>query len=104
MLAAEDGNKALILLDLNYPEFQKQLVDSDLNEVKKIFKAFKKLHKMTWAQLFVDHGLNWEEIKGASGKYTIRVSLQYRAVVLRDGKFMRCQLLVTNHDSAYQAR
>ena len=98
------GNNALILLDLNYSEFQKELFDLDVNEVKKIFKTFKKIHKMTWNQLFTDSGLNWEEIKNATGKYTIRVSLQYRAVVVRDGQFMRFLLLVTDHDRAYQTR
>ena len=51
------GNDAKVLLDLNYPEFQSELFDLDISEVKKIFKTFKKLKAMTWNEVFRDHGL-----------------------------------------------
>ena len=101
-MMSSGADSAQIKLDLNYPAFQKELFSLDANEIKKLFKTFAKLSKMSWDQLFTDHGLNWEEIKSHSGKYTVRVSLQYRAVVVRDAEFMRFQTLVTDHDRAYK--
>ena len=101
-MTTSSANSAHIKLDLNYPAFQKELFSLDANEIKKLFKTFAKLSKMSWDQLFTDHGLNWEEIKSQSGRYTVRVSLQYRAVVVRDAGFMRFQTLVTDHDRAYK--
>jgi hypothetical protein len=99
-MTASGANSEQIKLDLNYPAFQKELFNLDANEIKKLIKTFTKLSKMSWDQLFTDHGLNWEEIKSQSGTYTVRVSLQYRAVVVRDVGFMRFQTLVTDHDRA----
>lgn len=95
------SNDDKVRLDLNRPEFQSQLFDLDVPEVKKIFKTFRKLQGMTWNAVFKDHGLKWEEPKSAPGKYTIRLSQSYRAVVIRDGAFMRCQALHLDHDGAY---
>ncbi len=95
------GNDTRILLDLNYPGFQSKLFDLDPSDIRKIFKTFKKLRDLTWNQLFRDHGLHWEEIKSVSGKYTIRLSQSYRAVVVRDGEWMRFIALHSDHDEAY---
>ena len=67
----------------------------------KVFKAFKKLKALTWNEVFQDHGLKWEELKSVPGKYTIRLSQSYRAVVVREGAFMRLQTLHRDHDEAY---
>jgi hypothetical protein len=95
------GNHGKVLLDLNYPEFQSELFDADVSELKKIFKTFKKLQAVTWNDVFRDNGLKWEEIKSVPGKYTIRLSQSYRAVVFREGNFMRFQALHQDHDGAY---
>jgi hypothetical protein len=95
------GNGAKVLLDLNYPEFQAELFDLDISEVRKILKTFKKLKKMTWNDVFEDHGLKWEELKSSPGKYTVRLSQSYRAVALREGCWMRFQTLHSDHDGAY---
>ena len=95
------GNDAKVLLDLNYPAFQAELFDVDASEVKKAFKTLKKLRKSTWNKVFRDHGLKWEEMKSVPGKFTIRLSQAYRAVVVRDGGFMRFQALHSDHDGTY---
>lgn len=95
------ANDTTILLDLNYPEFQSELFDLDVSEVKKVFKTLRKLRNMTWNEVFQDHGLKWEAIKSMPGKFTIRLSQSYRAVVLREGPFMRFMVLNKDHDAAY---
>jgi hypothetical protein len=95
------GNHEKVLLDLNYPEFQSKLFDLDVNEIKRIFKTFRKLRTVTWNDVFRDNGLKWEEIKSIPGKYTIRLSQSYRAVVVRSGNLMRFQELHQDHDGAY---
>lgn len=95
------GNEAKVLLDLNYPEFQSELFNLDTFEAKKVLKTFRKLVTMTWSGVFKDHGLKWEEVKSFPGKYTIRLSQSYRAVVIREGCWMRFQSLHLDHDGAY---
>ena len=95
------GNNTKVLLDLNYPEFQSELFDLDISEVKKVFKTLKKVKAMTWNEVFRDSGLKWEEPKSSPGKYTIRLSQSYRAVVVREGSWMRFQTLHPDHDGAY---
>jgi len=95
------GNDDKVLLDLNYPAFQSELFDLDAPELKKIIKTFKKLGGMSWSDVFKDHGLKWEAPKSVPGKFTIRLSQSYRAVVVRDGYWMRFQTLHQDHDGAY---
>ena len=95
------GNDDKVLLDLNYPEFQTELFDLDISELKKVIKTFKKISTMSWNEVFKDHGLKWEALKSFTGKYTIRLSQSYRAVVTRDGSWMRFQTLHLDHDGAY---
>lgn len=95
------GNDDKVLLDLNYPAFQAELFDLDAPELKKIIKTFKKLGDMSWNDVFRDHGLKWEAPKSVPGKFTIRVSQSYRAVVVRADCWMRFQTLHQDHDGAY---
>ena len=95
------GNDEKVLLDLNYPEFQTELFDLDISELKKVIKTFKKISTMSWNEVFKDHGLKWEALKSYQDKYTIRLSQSYRAVVTRDGSWMRFQTLHLDHDGAY---
>lgn len=90
-----------VQLDLNFPAFQAQLFDLDVNEIRQVFKTFKKLKGMTWAEVYRDPGLNWEEIRTRKGNYTIRVSRQCRAVVGRIGDAMCFKALHGDHDGAY---
>ena len=86
-----NGNSAKVLLDLNHPGFQSELFSLDAPEIKKVFKALRKLKVLTWNEVFQDHGLKWEELTSLPGKYTIRLSQSYRAVVVREGAFPRSQ-------------
>lgn len=95
------GNDAKVLLDLNCPEFQADLFDLDVSEVKKILKTMKKLRALTWNEVFRDQGLRWEEVRSIPGKYTIRLSQSYRALATREGAWMRFQGLHQDHDAAY---
>ena len=95
------GNHEKVLLDLNYSEFQSVLFDLDVPDIKKVFKTLKKVKNMTWQEVFQDHGLKWEELKSVPGKFTIRLSQAHRAVVARDGSFMRFLVLSPDHDAAY---
>jgi len=95
------GNHEKVLLDLNYSEFQSVLFDLDVPDIKKVFKTLKKVKNMTWQEVFQDHALKWEELKSVPEKFTIRLSQSHRAVVARDGSFMRFLVLSPDHDAAY---
>jgi len=95
------ANEAKVLLDLNAPTFQSDFFGLDANEIKKMLKTLKKLRSLTWNEVFRDHGLKWEEIKSMPGKYTIRLSLSYRAIAVREGAWMRFAALDQDHDRAY---
>ncbi|MBP8296474.1 MAG: hypothetical protein KAX84_10235 [Burkholderiales bacterium] len=95
------GNDERVLLDLNYPAFQSELFELDASEIKKVLKTLKKLRGMAWHDVFRDHGVKWEELRSAPGKYTVRLSQSYRAVVVREGRWIRFQALHQDHDGAY---
>ncbi|WP_058555578.1 hypothetical protein [Thiohalocapsa sp. ML1] len=90
-----------VLLDLNFPAFQADLFNLDVSELKPVLKTLRKLRGLDWPTLYRDHGLNWEQIKDAPGRFTIRLSQRSRAVVRRDGDYVRFIALHTDHDSAY---
>lgn len=95
------GNDAKVRLDLNAPSFQDDLFSLDVPELKKVFKTLQKIRKLTWRDIFVDKGLHWEEIVSMPGKYSLRISIAYRAVVTREGPWMRFAALHADHDGAY---
>jgi hypothetical protein len=101
-------------LDLNDRDFLEDLFVLDKNEKVQIIKVFEKISKLTWAQIYQDAGLKWEKIDRipprlishlAKNKqlslYSIRVTQAKRAVVTRDGEFMRFLALPPDHDSTY---
>lgn len=91
-----------VRLDLNFPGFQAQFLALDPIELRHAVKALRKVSTLTWQQVYADHGLKWEELKSVKGRFTIRVTLQCRAVVMRDGEYMRFLALHFDHDSAYR--
>jgi hypothetical protein len=95
------GDDDKVLLDLNYPAFQSELFELDAPELKKIIKIFKKLWGMSWNDVFKDRGLKWEAPKSTPGKFTIRRSQSYRAIVVRADCWMRFQTLHQDHDGTY---
>ncbi len=90
-----------VRLDLNFPEFQSQLFALDADELRQVVKTFRKLAGLTWPQVYADHGLKWEELKSMKGRFTIRVSRRFRAVVSREDDFVRFLALHFDHDGAY---
>lgn len=98
---------ATIKIDLNNPEFQSDLFGLEKNEQVALIKALKKIHKLTWTELYSDHGLKWEAVLSKKTKtgeriYTFRFSQKYRAVALRQEDYLRLLTLHVDHDSAYK--
>lgn len=98
---------ASIKIDLNNPEFQSDLFGLEKSEQLALIKTLKKIHKLTWSELYSDHGLKWEAILSKKTKtgeriYTFRFSQKYRAVALRQDDFLRLLTLHVDHDSAYK--
>ena len=93
-----------VLLDLNLPAFQDDLLALEPNEVRLALKTVRKLRTLAWVAVYRDPGPKWEQIKGAPGKFTVRLSRSSRAVVQRDGDHVRFIALHTDHDAAYGKR
>jgi hypothetical protein len=93
-----------VLLELNLPAFQDDLLALEPNEVRLVLKTLRKLRTLDWAAVYRDPGLKWEQINGAPGKFTVRVSRSSRALVQRDGDHVRFIALHTDHDTAYGKR
>ena len=49
-----------VRLDLNNPVFQRQLFNLPKNDQRNILNTLRKLSKMTWSQVYTDHGLKWD--------------------------------------------
>jgi len=90
-----------ILLDLNLPAFQDDLLALETTQLRLVLKTLRKLRALDWATVYRDPGLKWEQVKGAPGRFTIRLSRSSRALVAREGDFMRFIALHTGHDGAY---
>jgi hypothetical protein len=90
-----------VRLDLNFDEFQRHLFDLDPDELRQVFKTFRKIAAMDWSAVYRDNGLKWEAIKSSKGHYSIRLSQQCRAVVTRQGDFLCFLALHRDHDGAY---
>lgn len=90
-----------VRLDLNFPEFQAQLFRLDADELRQVIRTLRKVSGLDWGQVHADHGLKWEELRSMKGRFTIRVTLRCRAIVTREGEFMRFFALHFDHDSAY---
>lgn len=96
-----------IKIDLNNPEFQEQWFKLEKIEQISLLRTFKKISKMTWAELYSDNGLKWESIVNISNKskekiYTFRFSQKYRALAIRSNEYLRVLTLHVDHDGAYK--
>lgn len=96
-----------VKLDLNNPEFQKNLLDLDKAERNRVLDTLKKVLKLDWAQVYRDPGLHWEKItsvrppKGVDAVYSLRITQSRRATAVREGNFMRLLTVEPDHDSTY---
>lgn len=100
-------SRSQLLLDLNSPEFQKQLFHLEKEDQRRALGTLSKLSGMTWDQVYSDPGLQWEAILSKSGErgetlHSLRMSRRLRAVAVRDGSWMRFVSLHPDHDSAYR--
>ncbi|MBM2838902.1 MAG: hypothetical protein HW415_1527 [Deltaproteobacteria bacterium] len=96
-----------IFLDLNNPIFQEDLFALEKEEAIRIFGTLRKIKKLSWADVYKDKGLHWELVQSKTGidgqrLYTIRISQGFRALVCREGQFMRFLSLHPDHDSVYK--
>ncbi len=90
----------MIELDLNDPDFQKDLFELEKNDLAKVMGTFRKLRQMTWEQIHQDQGLHWEWIEDKD-YYTLRASQKIRLSAKRVGNGIQLFGIFTDHDSAY---
>jgi DNA-binding MarR family transcriptional regulator len=96
-----------VLLDLNNPVFQEDLLSLDKDNATRILATLRKLRRLQWTEVYRDKGLRWELVQSRTGPgdqrlYTIRVTQESRALVYREGQYMRFLSLHPDHDSAYK--
>lgn len=96
-----------VLLDLNNPVFQEEFLSIEKEEALRLLSAFRKIKQLSWSEIYKDKGLRWELVQSKTGPdgqrlYTIRASQGFRALVYREGQFMRFLSLHPDHDSAYK--
>lgn len=96
-----------VKLDLNNPEFQRNLLDLDKTERSRVLDTLKKLLKLSWEQVYRDPGLKWEKItsvrppQGIEAIYSLRITQSRRATAIRQGEFMRFLTVQPDHDATY---
>jgi hypothetical protein len=96
-----------VKLDLNNPMFQENLLDLPKHDRHSAMETLKKLGRMSWNQVYRDHGLKWEKIVGiappSDGKaiYSLRITQSRRATAYREGDVMRLRSIAPDHDSTY---
>ncbi len=97
----------LVKLDLNNPIFQENLFSLQKSERHSALETLNKLRRMTWNQVYQDHGLKWEKVasfkppQGIDTVYSLRISQSRRATAIRDGDFIRLLTIAPDHDSTY---
>lgn len=101
---------ASVKLDLNNPEFQRNLLELDKAERNRVLDTFKKILKLDWEQVYRDVGLKWEKITsvrppmGIDAVYSLRITQSRRATAYRDRDFMRLLTVQPDHDATYGKR
>lgn len=97
----------MVKLDLNNPTFQKQLIALQKDELHGFVQSLGKLRQLSWQQVYRDKGLRWEAVAHRTGPngqrlHTVRITRKFRALVYREGDFIRFLSLHPDHDSAYE--
>jgi hypothetical protein len=99
--------ESLVRLDLNNPEFQRDLLNLPKPDRHSALETLKKLLQLSWAQVYRDNGLKWEKIvsapapPGISAIYSLRITQSRRATAYRDGDVIRFLTIAPDHDAAY---
>ncbi len=96
-----------VLLDLNNPTFQANLLGLQKPERHAALDTLNKIRQMSWPQVYRDNGLKWEKIisvrppQGIDVIYSLRITQSRRATAFRDGQYMRLLSVAGDHDSTY---
>lgn len=99
-----------VRLDLNDPEFQRQLFELDNRQQLSVLATLRKLTGLRWPQVYQDQGLKGElihSIGGPAGQRlsSFRLGRGFRAGGYRaDGGWLRLLSLHPDPDSAYRNR
>jgi len=94
-------------IDLNFPDFQKDLFKLEKKELYALIKTFRALSKLDFDQVRSSSGLNLEQIKKTKTRkgnpiYSIRITRSFRALLSIEGDYLRFISLHPDHDSAYK--
>ena len=96
-------------IDLNFPDFQKDLFKLEKNELYALIRTFKTLSRVDFDQLRRSPGLNLEHLKNTKTRkgnpiYSIRITRSFRAILSIEGEYLRLIALHPDHDSAYKKK
>jgi hypothetical protein len=94
-------------IDLNFPDFQKDLFKLQKKELYALIKTFRTLSRMDFDQLRSSSGLNLEQVKKTKTRkgnpiYSIRITRSFRAILSIECDYLRFISLHPDHDSAYK--
>jgi hypothetical protein len=88
-------------LDINSPQFQKDLFALEKTDLLQVIGTLRKVAHMDWPQIYQDKGLRWEYIVSRQ-IYTLRASQKIHISALREGNILRLLAIHSDHDSAYE--
>ena len=96
-----------VLLDLNNPVFQEDLFSLGKDDATRILATLRKIRRIQWGEVYKNKWLRWEMVQSKTGPGdrrldTIRVTEGFRALVCREGRYVRFLSLHPAHDSAYK--
>ncbi len=94
-------------IDLNFPDFQKDLFNLEKNELYALIKTVRTMSRMDFDQLRRSSGLNLEHLKSIKTRkgnpiYSIRITRSFRATLSIERDYLRFISLHPDHDSAYK--
>ncbi len=94
-------------IDLNFPDFQKDLFKLEKNELYALIKTFRTLSRMDFDQFRRSPGLNLEHLKSTKTRkgnpiYSVRITRSFRAILSIENDYLRFISLHPDHDSAYK--
>ena len=106
-MATRSNAQQNVLLDLNAPSFQRNLLSLDKTLRNEALNTLQKIIQMDWQEVYRDQGLKWEKIytidppQGVEAIYSLRITQSRRAVAYRKGNFMCFIDIPPDHDATY---
>ena len=80
---------------------------SEINWKRASTETLNKLRRMTWTQVYGEHGLKWEKSAsvappaGIPAICSLRITQSRRATAYREGDFLRLLTIAPDHDATY---